>query len=294
MFFKKNDTNAAVLETLSDTFSCPAHEEADTKIIYHLCKVNRAASVMIICSNTDILVILLGNYHKIHEGTTVWISTGTKKNYKMLNVTKLHEELGDSVCKSLPAFHAFTGCDYNSSFYNKGKLRPFKKLCDSIEYLHLFENFGDKLENLEDDFNKVQTFVCDIYNCKPKRKHENINVNSARLATFLKCYKVTNIQEPFSKKSLKKFDASSLPPSEVELKQHYLRAIFVATIWKNADKKDPQLTENSERLSPENFGWIKENDAYNIQWFKGLQIPEPIEDIVAESDGEISFYYHNT
>ena len=39
-----------------------------------------------------------------------------------------YTNLGSKVSKTLPALHAFTGCDYTSSFSRKGKIRPLKNV----------------------------------------------------------------------------------------------------------------------------------------------------------------------
>ena len=44
------------------------------------------------------------------------------------------EILGESVCKALPALHAFTGNDYTSSFNWIGKAKPFKILLKKEKY----------------------------------------------------------------------------------------------------------------------------------------------------------------
>lgn len=221
------------------TLSCPDHEEADSKIIYHVCNIYRESSFLIRCSDTDILVILLGNFHKINEQSTVRILSGTGKNKKIINVNDLYNKLGVDLCKSLPAFHAFTGCDYNPSFYRKAKLGPFKILRKSAGYQAVFGNLPSKQpHNLQEDFTEIQKYVSEIYGFKRKNNDENmLNVNSARFACFLKSYRIKNLNDPFSKKSLKKFDAAIIPPSERELYQHFLRSFYIAKIWGNAEKK---------------------------------------------------------
>ena len=42
-----------------------------------------------------------------------------------INCTELSIKLGPTLCLALPAFYAFTGCDYTAAFSNKGKVRPY-------------------------------------------------------------------------------------------------------------------------------------------------------------------------
>lgn len=59
------DDDGNVIRTTNAEFCCSPHEEADTKIIYHACKVDSNSKIVIKCSDTDIVIILLGNLHKI-------------------------------------------------------------------------------------------------------------------------------------------------------------------------------------------------------------------------------------
>ena len=47
---------------------------------------------------------------------------------RYVNVKKLYQTLGNSLCVSLSGFHAFTGSDYTASFSCKGKIPPLKLL----------------------------------------------------------------------------------------------------------------------------------------------------------------------
>ena len=96
-----------------------------------------------------------------------------------------------------------------------------------------------------------------------------------------------DVDEPFLKKSLKNVDASSLPPCEVELKQHILRAHYITNIWLNAHKTIP-----TDLIATE-CGWLEDLDesgekSYKFKWFDGPQLPETIRDVVVndETDNE--------
>lgn len=49
--------NNKVLLNVDDSLSCLKHEEADTKIIYHICNVDAKANFVIRCSDNDIATI---------------------------------------------------------------------------------------------------------------------------------------------------------------------------------------------------------------------------------------------
>ncbi|KAJ8685332.1 hypothetical protein QAD02_021125 [Eretmocerus hayati] len=110
------------------------------------------------------------------------------------------------------------------------------------------------------------------------QKNAAATVNSSRYKIFLKNYKVTNVDEPFTKKSLKNCDASSLPPCQTELHQHTLRAQHISTIWKNAHLKVPTNSQPSE------CGWVESNDEYEFKWFDGPQFPPSVRDVLLSEE----------
>ena len=46
---------------------------------------------------------------------------------RYVNLTKIGNATGESMCKSLPGIHPITGCDTVSSFAGKCKLKAYKK-----------------------------------------------------------------------------------------------------------------------------------------------------------------------
>ena len=50
-----------------------------------------------------------------------WLSFGVGRSHKYIPVHDLVHQLGHSVAKAIPGFHAFTVCDTVSSFHGKGK-----------------------------------------------------------------------------------------------------------------------------------------------------------------------------
>lgn len=63
--YKFETINNKVQRVEVANLSCPAHEEVDTKIIFHICNINVDANVTIRCSDTDVAIIMLGSMSKI-------------------------------------------------------------------------------------------------------------------------------------------------------------------------------------------------------------------------------------
>lgn len=177
--YQKREDHSGIEKNIDEKFSCPLHEEADTKIMYHIFKTERESRFMIRCTDTDILVIILANLEKVlktYKNTVIWITSGSDES--KFNVNSLYTQLGAPVCKSLPVFLALTGCDYNPAFFKKGRIRPYAILNKSNNnYLQHFESLCEKdpeqiLKDKFDspDFKIIEQFVCEMYGYKKKEK----------------------------------------------------------------------------------------------------------------------------
>ena len=122
---KYSVTNDIITKEIDDVLTYPQHKEADTKITYDINNIDCESNVVVRCSDSDILIILLGNISFIKKDVEVWIHLGVGNAQRFLNVTELANNLGSNLCNALPNFHAFAECVYNRSFYRKGKNRPF-------------------------------------------------------------------------------------------------------------------------------------------------------------------------
>jgi len=94
--------------TIDYNLSCTSHEEAGTKIVRHVQHFD--STIWIRCSDTDVLIIMLRN---IDSFVQIYMKIGVVAIlYKCyININKLYDILGKSLCMSLPGFHAFTSCD---------------------------------------------------------------------------------------------------------------------------------------------------------------------------------------
>lgn len=187
-----------MLREIDPILSCPSHEEADTKMIYHVATLGEdytGGNVLLRCSDTDILIILLGNLKYIKRSYNIWMEVGTGNFQRYIDVSKLHEHLGEALSSALPGYHAFTGCDYNPAFFRKGKIRPWKMVEDSPEYQEAFTNLAE-LHRLTRDtaFEVVEQFVCEMYSTTCT------TVNEARFQLFTKNYTPQVCDRSISKK----------------------------------------------------------------------------------------------
>ena len=98
------------------------HEEADTRMVVHLINaLENGLNSIVRTVDTAVIVILVSEFHTIQEvypEAGILIAFGTGKNIRYYHICG---NLGRDKSCSLPAFHAFTGCDTTSSFFGKTK-----------------------------------------------------------------------------------------------------------------------------------------------------------------------------
>ena len=103
-------------------FKCN-HEEADTRMILHALL---SEDDCVICSkDTDVMLLMLfafAEYEVSHKWYMMY------ENGLFANIHKMIEFIGTDICKVLPQYHALTGCDTTSHFFNAGKIKSFKKM----------------------------------------------------------------------------------------------------------------------------------------------------------------------
>ena len=259
--------NGQIFKSLETTL-CSAHEEADTKIMAHLSTVWGPATVVVRTSDSDILAITVGNIWKLPENIKVFLEVGlvTNNTLRYINVTKIAEELGPELSKSIPAFHAFTGCDANPAFSRRGKKGPFSVLRKNIEYQTAFSSLGSSELISESTMASIEKFACDIY---PKNKA--VLINEARRVAFERAYKPTK-NKPLG--GMKGIDGSNLPPCQSFLSQQIRRTNYICFAWNNATNLNPVMP------LAEGHGWKQQNGKYTINWFDGDATPRTLDDIL--------------
>lgn len=147
-----NDEN-----TLMDTFiSRNSSEEADQ--IRHMI-LSRVALMNALLMNT-------GDLQKtLNVRYLLCLSTTSGSTYYDIN--KISVEPGERKCRALPFFHAFTGCDIVSSFYNHSKCKFWDRCFESEEeelLTDVFMTLSDKPEYVDDEqLSIIQQYVGFVY-----------------------------------------------------------------------------------------------------------------------------------
>ena len=163
------------------------HEEADTKICLHSLSADcEDGNIVVRASDTDIAVILLYHCHKFQCNLWMDVGTASKNNRRFINISAIYRKPGLDVCAALPAFHAFTGSDYTSSFVRKGKVRPFKILEDQMLYQSTFKRMASNTTISINTLSALQKFTATLYGCKEGETSTSLNL--FRYQKFMKAY----------------------------------------------------------------------------------------------------------
>ena len=76
-----------------------------------------------------------------------------------IEVRKLFNKLGKTICRALPAFHVFTGSDYTAALSRKGKICPLRTLEKDKTVQTVFGDiaFSDNIQ--EEEFKVIKKFT---------------------------------------------------------------------------------------------------------------------------------------
>ena len=197
--------------------------------------INGAKKLFIRTVDTDVVVIIIGVFHKLIEiqaTADICVGFGTGKDYSYYHVNSICAALGGDVSKALPAIHAFSGCDTTSAFSWKGKpkvwstLEVFPEVTAAFE--ELLENPFQHFDNKSVIFKSIERFTILMYD-----KMSPLNsVNEMRKSLYCDTQRAMD----------------RLPPTENALFQHLLRVVYQVGIWASSLQADPLIP------SPANFG----------------------------------------
>ena len=162
-------------------------EEADIRMLYHIASTSSPGNVVLRTYDTDVLCIALGIRNQLSREHHIWLEVGhyTNNTLRYIDIDKIHDYFGDSVCNALPALHIFTGSDYTAAFNKKGKVKPLKLLQDIVDFQSVFSELGSEEVVGGDIQDVIESFLC-LWYSQPKKVTK---LDDARLNSFLNSYK---------------------------------------------------------------------------------------------------------
>ncbi|KAG1684928.1 hypothetical protein GQR58_009264 [Nymphon striatum] len=190
---------------------------------------------------------------------------GNSRRY--INVTNIVDVLEDckpGLPRALPGYHAFTGWDFTSAFYRKGKVKALGivQKDKTGRFVNLFISMGDVHGSV--DFDVASDLVCHMY-AQSKTK----DVDEARYNRLMQVSRKVDQENPLA--NVKRVDCALLPPSRRTLQMKVLRAQYVAILWKNAATASP-----GNGLSPIEYGWSVNDNVLQPIWFQGASVPDTL------------------
>ena len=143
-------------------------EEADTKVILHSMNLIKKSELGVVLrslsGDTDITVLavaLIDDRNRVlydHEN-------GDNRKTFWLNSTNISDKHRSAIIIIIIGFHAFTGNDYVSSFFRKGKKRCCEVAIKNSLFLAAFAKPWDHWNLEEQVILTLEEYVCCIFGC---------------------------------------------------------------------------------------------------------------------------------
>ena len=141
------------------------HEEADAKLVAFIgsASMQPGNTVMVGSPLGDIDILVLFLLHQF-ENITVLIDNDVGKNKKIIDMSSTF--LCGNKHKAVAGMHSFSGNDYLSSFFRKGKKVMCKLILQSEEFIETFSDLGLFTSMTEEVNESFKKFICQLYRYK--------------------------------------------------------------------------------------------------------------------------------
>ena len=226
---------------------CTNQEEADTRMFLHAEHASQNGHQRIAIKSSDTDVEVLACYYQAVISADIILISGTSRRSRIVSIRRVGERLGREICEILPSLHAITGCDSVSAFSTKGKKKALDVVQMNPALRQTFGSLGERVPARQDDLNKLERFVCALYN-----DHLCQSVNELRYKLFCKS---------------KSLQSHQLPPTKEALENHLKRANYQSFIWKHA-------LQTEVNQSPDGQGWQQKNGQLEICWTNQAPAPQ--------------------
>ncbi|KAG1672156.1 hypothetical protein GQR58_016107 [Nymphon striatum] len=158
-----------------------------------------------------------------------------------LKLVAICASLGNETTCSLPAFHAYSGCDTTSSFFGKGKMRVWNAWKNypsaSRAFIYIFDNPFAPVDLSSQHFKDIERLTVILYDKTSTLEF----VNECRKQLFAQ-----------------RGNLESIPPTQDALLLHVQRTAYQTGILATCRTETPDVP------TPDKWGW-KILDGYNYQ-----------------------------
>lgn len=215
-----------------------ADGDADFLIVQKALESAETNHTVVVGDDTDLLVLLI--YHTKVESKDLYLMPEPKKNAKqskIWDIKDLKVQLHPAVCQHILFIHCFLGCDTTSRLHGIGKGAALKKIQTNAKFKAAAEKFDENDASSAEIATAGEQAFLIIYNAKASD-----TLNSLRYKKFVE--KVSCSSSHVA--------PQQLPPTSAAAKFHSFRVYLQICSWKN------QINS----LTPENWGWKKEDDEF--------------------------------
>ena len=231
------------------------HEKADTKLVAYAHKSSAFSNGIVVRSaSADIDIAVLLSCHQFR--CKLFLDNGSQKNRRIFDLNDI--AIPEKNKAALIGVHAFSGNDYVSCFFRKGKKTCWNTCLKSDLFISVFENLGASLLVSDEVEKSLGKYVGALYSQKKAK-----DTNEARGNIFC---------DRYNKKG-KICELSMLPPCVGNLLFHIKRSNYVAYIYRHATP----LMLNLPNI--EEHGWNAQAESL---WMEKC-LPEEYNDLMLDS-----------
>ena len=98
---------------------------------------------------------------------------------RLTNVNNFYPELGETLCKALPAYPALPGCDYTASFFKKGTVPPLKLSQKGTEAQIGLRELSTSEKIDENTISTIEGYLCKMYPSKNICKVKDLRTHTS-------------------------------------------------------------------------------------------------------------------
>ena len=135
--------------------------EGDTKVVLHASKIldddpDVTVTIRSPSGDMDIAKLMIGLLHQYRQRVILddFHGNSNRKSYRLSDI-----ELENDIIELLSGFHAFTGNDFVSSLFRKGKNTCYKLVESSSRFKAAFSQLGSSWELSDVTFKSLQAFA---------------------------------------------------------------------------------------------------------------------------------------
>ena len=141
-------------------------------------KIFPDTDIIIRSTDTDVFLLLIAFCQK--HTHPLYFDTGTGNKRKRINIQTLCQKTDKDVQDAILGMRAFTGCDVNSAFVQKGKSKPLNMIITKLEYAPVFKKLGYSETVSYELFSKLEKCVYQFYRKPPYTSTDKLSNDIAR------------------------------------------------------------------------------------------------------------------